>query len=648
MSYLRLYCTPIEDIEIKTDNFYDEPVDLFYPNNIDFPDKRKKVKVKGVVSDVLGKSDKKYIRFVQVQIQGPGNTNFTEDASWDKDTSKYSYTWQYLAGQAHGEYNVTAHVFDEQNHEFTVITTFNMSKYGALLTSPSQVGGEGSYAPDLAKAKRNVVPTNVTRYHINVWNIGNVATGVNLITSGPDEWDWWFEGENLTIEGGKTGEIASFDPGNDWGDEKGIILAVNSKDNPLNSKATIFVTASPTGYSYIEDFLTTVTTVVLKYNVELKFTDNTDSKEETVDIGGEVDYDFTVTNNGGTADRIWIDVTNPPSGWTKSLSGGNDLKSEGGDYYVDLDSGKSSKIMTLSLTAPNTAGDETANVDIIGTSQGSQDQGDVPPTSSRITTTTHKTMGLSFNVTGESSQDGYPGDILIYSFELTNTGATSAEFTISFDPLSSSDGWSTGDISLDQENLQLGPGNNEMISLYVEPTIEVMAGDYDITVRADRGTTPSTSYEEVTVYCTVNEYYNIEVIDPPDLELYGETEPGKDVEFEIRIKNSGNTQEKVNILVDLLKGWELDFGNANDTWSKELDPQDIETVTIVLTPPDDAEGDETVDITISVVPVESDQIDIETHTKIKSLWFQPLIILLVPILLLIVIVVMVIVIYKRR
>jgi uncharacterized membrane protein len=132
------------------------------------------------------------------------------------------------------------------------------------------------------------------------------------------------------------------------------------------------------------------------------------------------------------------------------------------------------------------------------------------------------------------------------------------------------------------------------------------------------------------------------------LELYGEAEPGKDVEYEIQIKNSGNTQEKVNILVDLEKGWKLDFGDASDTWSKDMDPQDVETIPIVLTVPDDATGDETVDITISVVPVESDQIDIESHTTIKSQWFQTLFILLVPILLLIVIVVMVIVIYKRR
>jgi len=487
-----------------------------------------------------------------------------------------------------------------------------------------------------------VVENSITTYHINVYNIGNDATDMDITTSGLSGWDRWLLGGNFSSVNNvtKSGTIEDLAKG----EHKGIKFTVDAMDNGIGMGATFVVTAKCAMKPSEDHSLTTVTTVVLDYDVELKFLDGSKLQKKTVEIGAEADYDFVVANKGGTFDTIYIDIGSTPSGWSKSLSG-DELKSIENQYYVDLASGENTDL-TLTLTAPGTGGDEIVLIDIIGTSKGSQDQG--IPVSDRITTNTTKTKGLSLDLIGDDSQDWSPGDNrLTYTFELTNTGTTTADFTASFTPLSSSDGWSSNDISLDQENFQLDPGASDMIRLYVEPTIEVMAGDYSITVKAVNDD-DQTRKEEWIVSCTIEEYYNIEVIEPPDLELYGKTEPGKDVEYEIRIKNNGNTAERVNINVIIPSDWELDFGNASNIWSEEMDPQDIETATIVLTPPDDAPGDETVDITVSVVPVQSDQIDILTHTEIKSLWYQPLIILLVPILLFIVVIVMVIVIYKRR
>jgi uncharacterized membrane protein len=639
MSNLRMYCTPVTDITVSTYDFDNVLAGVFYPRNIDFPEERKKVRMKGTVTDVFADRDGKYIDHVQVVIRDPDGVNNTEDADWDKDTDKYSYTWNYDNGQKDGEYFITTHVFDQQDNEFTTSMTFNMSEYGVLLTSPSQEPEEGSYK---SEAKRNVVENSITTYHINVYNIGNDATDMDITTSGLSGWDRWLLGGNFSSVNNvtKSGTIEDLAKG----EHKGIKFTVDAMDNGIGMGATFVVTAKCAMKPSEDHSLTTVTTVVLDYDVELKFLDGSKLQKKTVEIGAEADYDFVVANKGGTFDTIYIDIGSTPSGWSKSLSG-DELKSIENQYYVDLASGENTDL-TLTLTAPGTGGDEIVLIDIIGTSKGSQDQG--IPVSDRITTNTTKTKGLSLDLIGDDSQDWSPGDNrLTYTFELTNTGTTTADFTASFTPLSSSDGWSSNDISLDQENFQLDPGASDMIRLYVEPTIEVMAGDYSITVKAVNDD-DQTRKEEWIVSCTIEEYYNIEVIEPPDLELYGKTEPGKDVEYEIRIKNNGNTAERVNINVIIPSDWELDFGNASNIWSEEMDPQDIETATIVLTPPDDAPGDETVDITVSVVPVQSDQIDILTHTEIKSLWYQPLIILLVPILLFIVVIVMVIVIYKRR
>ncbi|UCG70887.1 MAG: hypothetical protein JSV09_07795 [Thermoplasmata archaeon] len=650
-SSLRLWCTPVIDITAGTYNFFSDPLKLFYPNDINFPEERKKVEVMGVVTDVFGKFDKKYISRAEVQIEGPG-LNQTYNAGWSRNRMEYSYTWLYPANQTSGEYIATAHIFDQQNNEFTVTTAFNMSDYGVLLTSPSQVGGEGSYQTDLAKAKRNVVQNNETKYHINVWNIGGFPTGVSLTTSGPDEWDWWFEGENLTVENLDTGTILNIDPD----DSKGVKLVVDSKNNPLDDKATISVTATPTGDTSLDSILTTITKVVLKYNVDLRFSDGTNlPKQKTVEIGGEVTYDFSVSNTGGADDSIWIDFGTGPSGWQTTLEG-DDLKSSVGRYYVYLVSGHSTDL-TLTVKASSEGGDETVNIDIIGTSQGSQDQGDDPIASDRLTTITKKTSGMKLELISDGVLEVDPEDQVSYLFQLTNTGTSSNNFTASYTGPDLSEGWDTEDISFSQNSYvpeqkysNLAQNAQQVITLWVKPTMEILSGNYSITVRVERDDSPLTRNDEKTVYCLINEIFEIELIDPSPFqpELNTEAEPGEDVEFTIRIKNSGNTQEKVSIHVDRPSDWDLFFDNASSTWEENLDPQQDEEITMVLTVPEDAEGDKTVDITISVEPAESDTIFIETHIKIKSFWYEPIITLLVPILLFVVIIVMVIVIYKRR
>lgn len=641
LSRLRMYCTPITDISVDTYNFDNEPERVFYPKNINFPENRRQVRMKGTVTDVFGRWDGKYISLVQVRIQNSLGMNETRDADFNKNTNKYSYTWNYPSNQSSGEYTLTTHVFDQQANEFTASNTFNMSRYGVLLTSPSQDPEEGTYK---SEARRNVVQKSITTYHINVRNIGSDTTNMEITTSEYPDWDRWLWGGNFSTVNNvtKSGTIEDLAPGG----HKGIKFTINALNNDLGNKATFLVTAKCTNEPLEDHSLSTITTVVLEYDVELKFLDGSKLQKKTVEIGGDVDYDFVVRNKGGAYDTIYVDVGSLPSGWSSSLSG-VELEFSGNQYYVELASGDNTELM-LTLTAPGTGGDEIVLIDIIGSSKGSQEQ--ETPVSDRITTNTTKTIGLNFEIISDDSQDWKPGegdDRLTYTFELTNTGTIPADYTVSFTPLSSSDGWSTNDVSLDQENFQLDPGNSDMVRLYVEPTIEVLAGEYSITVKAVNDD-DQTRKEEWTVTCTIEEYYNIEVIEPINLELYGKTEPGKDVEYQIRIKNSGNTAERVNINVIIPSDWELDFGNASNTWSEELDPQDIETIPIVLTPPDDAPGDETVDIIVSVVPVQSDPIDILTHTDIKSLWYQPLIILLVPILLFFVIIVMVVVIYKRR
>jgi hypothetical protein len=237
-SRLQLYGSTITDITIATKNFFGEFDDRFYPNDIDFPFNRIEVNIEGIITEVFGKEgSQQYVDLVQVQIQGPGYDQ-TYQATYDSINYQYIYTWNYPPGQAHGEYTITTHVFDEQGNEFTVIGFFNMSQYGVLLTSPSQVPEEGVYK---AEAKRNVIQYTKIIYTINVRNIGNEITIVNLTTLGPGGWDWWLEGENLTYNNGsKTDTVLSIQPG----EKREVYLVVDSMDRSLGEMATIIVSAT--------------------------------------------------------------------------------------------------------------------------------------------------------------------------------------------------------------------------------------------------------------------------------------------------------------------------------------------------------------------------------------------------------------------
>ncbi|MEE9150494.1 MAG: NEW3 domain-containing protein [Thermoplasmata archaeon] len=643
-SSLRLYCEPIEDIEITTYNFNNNLETLFYPKNIDEPVNRRQVQIKGAITDAFGNYD---VHDVNIEIQPPSGGPIPKTAKWDRDTGTYNYTWFYSKNSVSGKYTITTEVVLEQGQTFSASNNFTMAEYGVLLTSPDQEGGEGTY---LAQAKRNIIQNETTSYLINVNNIGNepctVEISTALTTLGRTWWNWYLEDENIILDSDKkSGKVENLVAG----EIKSISLTIDGENKALIDYVGIVVYGICSEETSESHFLNTYTEVVVRYDLELEFLDHTKEQTKNVEMDSEVEYDFTVENTGGADDYIWVELGTPPGGWGMTLSGTKTDDPKFGQWgYVHLGPGDSTNLKLI-LTTPSSGGDVTAIIDITGKSYGSKQQGDTLVASDKITTTTIMTTGVKLEVIGEPSKDWDPGDdSLRYELQLTNTGTTTGNFTVTFDPPSSSDGWDIGDISLSQENFQLGPNTYETFQLWVEPTIEVLAKNHSISIRAENDDAPQARFDDKTVYCIVNEYYDIEVIEPVGLELESEAEPGEDVEYTIKIKNNGNTAEKVSIHVDKPKDWELSFDDASNLWSRDIEPQDIEEITFVLTVPEDAEGDETVDITVSVEPAESDTIHIETHTKIKGSMIQTLFILLVPILLFFVIIVMVIVIYKRR
>jgi uncharacterized membrane protein len=493
----------------------------------------------------------------------------------------------------------------------------------------------------------------MTTFQIKVWNIGNnesnIEIGTNIVASSPtSDWAYFLEGEDITLDNGdKSGVIENLSDG----DYVVIELTIAGTDKDIGDWITITISAKCS-----EDpdprkvrTLDTTATVSMRYDVEMEFVEGGKTQTKYVEMGNQVIFNITVTNNGGTTDTIWLEMEGLPGQWEKEWEGVDDVPPYG--IGVTLAQSASTQV-TLTLTAPSSGEEGPVAIDITGKSVGSDEQGDNPVVSDTITATAILTKGVKLELIGPSSQSTDPDSGVSYQFELTNLGATPADFIVSFSQPTPSDDWATGDISFSQgyydpeaEFNNLAPDVAETLYLYVTPTLDVQARSYTIEVTAEKdGNSAKTDSE--TVYCEVNEKYQIDLIRPIDQVLYGEAEPGKDVTYEIEIENKGNTDETVNIII--ATDWKVAFGNASGTWSEKLEPKQSEVISFTLTVPEETEGDQTVDITVSVVPVFSDTINIETHTDIKSLWFKPLMMLLVPILLFVVIVVMVVVIYKRR
>jgi uncharacterized membrane protein len=652
-SKVQFYGYTLTDISVNTKNFFDWATDRFYPNDINSPDDRKKVTVEGVVSEVFSKDGAlQYVNLVEVRIEGPSYDEI-RTASYDKSEFSYKYSWSYPTDQNFGLYTITTIVTDEQSNQFTVQGFFNMSQYGVILTSPSQKPEEGSFQ---ANAEKNLIQKSLTTYEINVHNRGGEASGFHLnATTSLSGWDYWFEQEGFDSWDNKSGGINSIEPGG----VTTIKLVVDAKNNDIGEKARVDVIAVSSIEPSEEFILKTVSEIKQRYAVELDFTE-TSLKEldKELETGDSVQIDFTVENTGGVEgsdDTVNLELSAVPAGWTLSLEG-DQLQGAQGNYHVVLPSNaKTDPPFTLTIVTPVDRGDEEVSIEIKGVSQGSAAQGDNPAASDSLTVNVETSSGLSFILNDLIEKDVDPEDTQRFDFRLENTGTKLANFTVSFSGLPSSDGWEQQDASFDEfgyvptlDYNNLAPSNPRDFSLYIEPSLDVLAKNYTIQIHVENRDQPTSKFANQHIFIIVNEEFRVEIVDPRSLEIFGEAQPGDVVEYSIIIENNGNVEERVTVSVDLPGGWEVDFGNDSSDWIEDLAPGDEETIPVVLTVPDDAQGDETVDITISIIPAKSDVIQVVTHTKIEQTWYQPLMTLIVPLLLFVVILAMVIVIYKKR
>ncbi len=317
----------------------------------------------------------------------------------------------------------------------------------------------------------------------------------------------WIGADHQDLSGDDFGDI---DPANIL-----VIASVfNDEPNP-KIQPDIFIAY------YTDETAATIVTQAPVYGVEL----TPPTQTHTISAGESTIYSINVENTGDTEDTYTLTISGEHSDWG-SLSEG----------WPTLPPGSSQGI-SLEVSVPPGTADGSYDIDVTATSNND------PSTTSTVSTTTDVTSVVTYGVhlsSGQTAKTTHPGESVIYTITVENTGNT--DDTIDITKSGANSHWGT----LSQSSVFLSSGDSEDITLTVDVPSDASGGDYPIFVKGTSQGNPS-FYDEITLTTTVEPYiYDVD-LEPENQD--DSVEKGDNVEFTINVKNTGNVQEIINLTI---------------------------------------------------------------------------------------------------
>jgi hypothetical protein len=306
---------------IATEN-PDGPTDIFYPYDIDGS---RSVIINGTLNNAFPAS---LVTAVRIGIDGPGGGSVLDTTATVQDDN-FTYTWTYARGATGGAYNVLIEVEDRQGNIYEATATFLMAPYGLRITVPGQVD---------QTVTGYTIPGESAFYDLTVTNVGSSPTVVQMVTENPpvSGWSASFSSDSFGLSPGNSNVTvfrstpgASILPGN----SAQATVVAQAQDDPAAIKARASL----------------LTTTIVQREAALSI--EPPSTDATIRLGGSVEYDFSLTNNGGLITDVELGATASPAGWTRRLSGDSVVVDGGGWKLIGLPSGVT-RTITLNVTAP--------------------------------------------------------------------------------------------------------------------------------------------------------------------------------------------------------------------------------------------------------------------------------------------------------
>ncbi len=390
-SHLVIWAEDVIAPAVATENA-NGPTDIFYPNDLDGS---RSVIVKGALNSAFPSS---LVTAVRIGVEAPGGGAVANGTATVQDDN-FTYTWSYARGISGGPYTIHVEVEDRQGNIFPATATVTMAAYGLRITAPGQVN---------QTVTGYTIPGDSATYELTVTNIGAQPTTVLMVTEtpAPSGWSISFTSDNFGLAaGGSNVTLFRATPGGTIqpGMSAQSTVVAQARDDPAAVKARG----------------TLLTTTIVQREAALAI--DPPSTDATIGLGGYVEYDFTLTNNGGQTADVNLTATDAPEGWVRSLSGNQVVVDGSGWKALALGPG-SSRTITLNVTAPT----ESTSVDKFACTVTARVVGNAS-TVATFVATTELLLGIELSQTSPNGVPSRaPGETVEFQVEVVNTDPLSA------------------------------------------------------------------------------------------------------------------------------------------------------------------------------------------------------------------------------
>lgn len=484
-----------------------------------------------------------------------------------------------------GIYTVRVSAVNQQGNEFSLDKSIQMDAYGVYLYT--------------AEADQSVAVGGDVEYQVFVMNAG-------------DEMD------KFTIEPSETSDNWVVSPST-WtsstlgsGDEQAVTFTISASDSTemVGKSAVVIFTGQSENAVVEETFdLITTTSVGAEYEVSLYFEDDVSgqavSSLSTKGVAGEWnEYILNVANQGQATDGVQLIAQEVPPDWEIKFEYG-DLNA--GSITVDgiPRSGDGYNVANVTVWAkPAQGGDiETANIELIGISQGNTSKSDT------ATLSITRTFGLVLSITPQGHSGIFTNKQAGEQFEidLLLESAVEDERTIRLyipdDELP--DGWSYSfkENGATVTETSLDGGESKPLDLLITVGSQAVYNEEGYSFNAmaqDLSDSSVLARQGITVMLRLDSGFALSSL---QYRIEGAS-PGESYTVQLNIDNQANGNDRFTLSASYPSGWRVVFPDGN---TFDVEAARSLTVPIQITVGDEAEDGDKVSIMISVASQLSNQ-----------------------------------------
>ena len=592
---------PVTDIEVITESYNLETSDTedkletttFHPN---LPSDLSKMFVSGEALNAFGSyditrfqvsifdSDDNELFVGEKEVDEPeqnSGTNLFEDIIWNYNDPTEP------TGNHNGKgiYTIRIAAIDQQGHEFSLDKSVQMDAYGIYLSTP--------------EPQQSVAVGGAVEYQIFVLNSGDEMDTFTVEPSETSD-NWVVSPETWTSN--------SLGPG----DEQVVTFTISAADSTEmvgKNTVVVFTGQSQNSVTPVNFDLETKTSVGAEYELSLYFDDPESGQAvstlSTKGVAGEWNqYSLSIANQGQDTDSAQLIAQGVPPDW--------EVRFEYGDLYdgsIIVEGiprqGDNYNVVNVTVWAKPAQGGETetANIQLIGISQGNTTKSDT------ATLSLTRTFGLVLSVTPQGSSGIFVNKQAGESFNIDMLLESSVEedHTILLDIEDLPSGWSHNfkdETGASVTEVSLEGRESKVLDLLITVGSQASFNEEGYSFKAVATAMTDSNLvgrQPIDVFLKLTEGF-----DTSSLKFKEVLGPGDSYTFQLNIENKANGDDRFTISAPSVpSGWRVFYPDGQII---DIPAGGSETVPIQITVDDEARDGDKETIQISILSELSNQV----------------------------------------